>query len=158
MALPRGGYTSTVSRSNWNLACWFLCTSIMFQNFFLNYLVKNLCMLHVQLQESYSIPQLCLALQQPRGTIMWRQMTSCSQYTCTCMHCHKFYYDWVQVLGNLWEGPLEFTWKSCNFKDNSTCENAFSQVQYGRWTLWVMGSCYKWYNVELYRWFSNTYM
>ena len=24
MALPRGGYTSTVSRSNWNLACWFL--------------------------------------------------------------------------------------------------------------------------------------
>ena len=24
MALPRGGNTSTVSRSNWNLACWFL--------------------------------------------------------------------------------------------------------------------------------------
>ena len=24
MALPRGGYTSTVSRSDWNLACWFL--------------------------------------------------------------------------------------------------------------------------------------
>ena len=24
MALPRGGYSSTVSRSNWNLECWFL--------------------------------------------------------------------------------------------------------------------------------------
>ena len=24
VALPRGVYTSTVSRSNWNLACWFL--------------------------------------------------------------------------------------------------------------------------------------